>query len=153
VEAGAAGVEALDREQVPGTAQALHLLEIHDSVPLRLAKGEDSARMPVLGRRQYRDIDLYLCAVGWISDHAGAHLTGRTAEYPGIGPDRVVATERFEVRPDHLGEESPLGTGPQQRPVPYQSIMSRDWARLELRWSGSDAPPDTGRQSRPSPRR
>ena len=108
VEAGVTGVEPLDREQVPGTAQALHVLQVHDSVPFRLAKGENSAGAPVLGGRQYRNVDLYLGAVGWISDDAGAHLAGRAAEYLRIGPDRVVAAERFEVRSHHLGEKSAL---------------------------------------------
>jgi hypothetical protein len=84
------------------------VLEVHDSVPFRLTEGENSARASVLGRSQYRDVDLYLGAVGWISDDAGAHLARGAAEYLGIGPDRVVATERFEVRSDHLGEESAL---------------------------------------------
>ena len=57
MQARAAGVEPLDREEVSGATQALYVLDVHDSVPLRLAKGENSARMSVLGGCQYRDID------------------------------------------------------------------------------------------------
>jgi hypothetical protein len=85
----------------------------------------------VLGGRQYRNVDLYLGAVGWISDDSGAHLGGRAAECLRIGPDRVVAAERFEVRSHHLGRNRPCEpshtTGPSRSSSRAQSRLMIDW--------------------------
>jgi hypothetical protein len=40
-EHGLPGVESLDREQIPGPAQAFDVAEVHDPVPFRLAQGKD----------------------------------------------------------------------------------------------------------------
>src|ERR1700722_12483995 len=77
---GVLGVESLDGEQVPGTAQALDVVQVHNLVPLRLAEGENLARPAVLGRREHRDVDLDLGPVGRVRDHPGPYLPGRTPE-------------------------------------------------------------------------
>ena len=61
---GVAGVEALDREQVPCAVKALGVADVHDPVPLRLAEGKDLARTPVLGWSEHGDIYLDLGPVG-----------------------------------------------------------------------------------------
>jgi hypothetical protein len=40
-EHGLPGVESLDREQIPGPAQAFDVAEVHDPVSFRLAQGKD----------------------------------------------------------------------------------------------------------------
>jgi len=76
-EQGVAGVETLDREQVPGTVQALDMAGAHGSVPSDLAEGQNLARAPVLGGGEYRDVDLDLGPVGRIRDDPGSHLACR----------------------------------------------------------------------------
>ena len=66
----------------------------------------------VFGRREHRDVDLDLSPVGWVRDHAGPHLARRPAEDRGIGRDRVVAADRFEMRSRYLGQETCAGSGP-----------------------------------------
>src|SRR6185437_7100527 len=111
-EHGVPGVESLDREQVPGTAQAFDVAQAHDPVPLHLAEGKDPARAPVLGRSEYRDVDLDLGPAGRIRDYSGAHLARRAAENRGVGRDRIVAADRFEMRPCYLRQEACAGPGP-----------------------------------------
>ena len=106
------GVESLDREQVLRAAQALDVAQVHNPVPLHLAKGKNLARPAVLGRREHYDVDLDLGPVGWVRDHAGPYLPGRPAEDRGIGRDRVVAADRFEMRSRYLGQETCAGSGP-----------------------------------------
>src|ERR1700676_237804 len=65
---GVAGVEALDREQVPCAVKALGVADVHDPVPLHLAEGKDLARTPVLGWSEHGDIYLDLGPVGGVRD-------------------------------------------------------------------------------------
>src|SRR5580658_9686491 len=109
---GIPGVESLDGEQVLGAAQTLDVAQVHNPVPLHLAEGENLARPAVLGRREHRDVDLDLGPVGRVRDHAGPYLPGRPAEDRGIGRDREVAADRFEMRSRYLGQETCAGSGP-----------------------------------------
>src|SRR6185437_4936200 len=74
--------------------------------------GKDPARAPVLGRSEHRDVDLDLGPAGRIRDYSGAHLAGRAAEDRGVGRDRIVAADRFEVRPCYLRQEACASPGP-----------------------------------------
>jgi hypothetical protein len=79
------GRRTLDREQVPGAAQALDVAQVHNLVPRHLAERQNLARAPVLSGSEHRDVDLDLGPVGCIRDHAGPYLPGRPAEDRGIG--------------------------------------------------------------------
>src|SRR5271165_2715593 len=114
---GVAGVEALDREQVPCAVKALGVADVHDPVPLRLAEGKDLARTPVLGWSEHGDIYLDLGPVGGGRDDPSAHLARQTAEHLRAGRDRVVATDRLEVRSRHLGQEAGSGVAPHRGSV------------------------------------
>src|SRR5690349_14831993 len=114
---GVAGVEALDREQVPCAVQALGVTDVHDPVPLRLAEGKDLAGTPVLGWSKHGDIYLDLGPVGGVRDDPSAHLARQTAEHFRAGRDRVVATDRLEVRSCHLGQEAGSGAAPHRGSV------------------------------------
>src|SRR5271165_654542 len=114
---GVAGVEALDREQVPCAVKALGVADVHDPVPLRLAEGKDLARTPVLGWSEHGDIYLDLGPVGGVRDDPSAHLARQTAEHLRAGRDRVVATDRLEVRSRHLGQEAGSGVAPHRGSV------------------------------------
>jgi hypothetical protein len=110
-EHGVPGVKSLDREQVPGALQSFDVAEVHDLVPFHLAQRKNTTRAPVLGRSDYRDVDLDLGPVGRIRDYSRAHLAWRAAEDCGIGRDRVVAADRFEMRPRYLRQETCAGPG------------------------------------------
>lgn len=128
---GVAGVEALDREQVPCAVQALGVTYVHDPVPLRLAEGKDLAGTPVLGWSKHGDIYLDLGSVGGVRDDPSAHLARQTAEHFRAGRDRVVATDRLEVRSCHLGQEAGRALRHTVGPSP---ISSRAQSRLMIAW-------------------
>ena len=88
------------------------MAEVHDAVPLRLAQGENLARTPGLGGSKHRDVDLDLRPVGGVRDYPGSHLARRAAEEVGIARDRVVAADRFEMRPGQLRQETRASPGP-----------------------------------------
>ena len=56
-------------------------------------------------------------AVGTIAAFLAAYLAGQAAEYAGIGRDRVVAADRFEMRSCYLREETRPGSGPDRGPT------------------------------------
>jgi hypothetical protein len=112
---GVPGVESLDREQALRAAQALDVAQVHHPVPLHLPEGEDFPRPAGLTRREHRDVNLDLGPVSRVRDHAGPDLPRRPAEDRGIGRDRVVAADRFEMRSRDLGQETGAGSGPDGR--------------------------------------
>ena len=60
---------------------------------------------------------LDLGPVGGVRDDPSAHLARQTAEHFRAGRDRVVATDRLEVRSRHLGQEAGSGAAPHRGSV------------------------------------
>ena len=88
-------------------------------------------RAPVLGWSKHGDIYLDLGPVGGVRDDPSAHLARQTAEHFRAGRDRVVATDRLEVRSCHLGQEAGRALRHTVGPSP---ISSRAQSRLMIAW-------------------
>lgn len=62
-----------------------------------------------------RDVNFDLGPVHGVRDHPGSDLSWWAAENSGIGCDRVVAANAFEMRSCYLRQESRESSGPDRR--------------------------------------